>query len=114
MFGARQSRGIERAPWGKWQRQSQGRGRDEYIVRSIHERMTAASAQTATATRINAANTTPAVMSIRRRGRVWVSSMTGDYPAPAVATHRCLRVIGAGMVSWYSTWGNLASILPGG
>jgi anti-sigma regulatory factor (Ser/Thr protein kinase) len=87
--------------------------------------MMKAPAYIATAIRMRATSTSPAVMIIRRSGRVsvdprWprrlrgrISSMTGDYPAGAPAT-LLRRVMGVRVVSWGSTWGNLASTLPGG
>jgi anti-sigma regulatory factor (Ser/Thr protein kinase) len=40
--------------------------------------------------------------------------MARDYPAVTIATRFVPPVIGAPMVSWESTWGNLARKVPGG
>src|SRR5215211_1375134 len=43
-----------------------------------------------------------------------MSSIMRDYPAELVATRHRWAVIGAPVVSWESTWGNLAQNFPGG
>jgi anti-sigma regulatory factor (Ser/Thr protein kinase) len=40
--------------------------------------------------------------------------MTKDYPAVTIATRFLPTVMGAPVVSWESTWGNLARKVPGG
>src|SRR3954463_4539835 len=80
-----------------------------------------APAYIATATRTSTASTSATPISIRRSSRVSSpsrggasSSMAGDYPAAAIGTRLLPRVIGAAVVSWYSTWGSVAKKLPGG